>query len=84
MNDNKIIFTYDSAADSLRLSRESGDTVPVFDPADITDILRTLSKSEQPVSDSVNVTLNNRKAYRMEITSEEPQNLLNISLTEIE
>ncbi len=80
---NKILFTYDKAADSLWLNRESCDVVPVFDPADIMDTLRTLAKSEQPVRSVTQVEVNH-KLYSMEAVSDEPQKQLAVTLTKIE
>lgn len=80
---NRIIFTYDTAADSLRLDRSSDSVVPVFDPADIMDTLRGLSKSGQTVESVTQVKLSNRRAYRMEVASDESRKQLKVVLTEI-
>ncbi len=84
MNENRIIFTYDSADGSLRLSRESSGVIPIFDPEDISGVLRELSRSEQPVSRTVQVALGNGRNYCMEVAPEQPQRLLDVTLTEID
>ena len=79
MNGNKIFFTYNCASESLVLKGADKQVVPVFDPAEITDILKGFSGSDV----SVEVKLSNRRNYLMEISSAEPKKTLNITLTEI-
>ena len=61
------------------LKGADNQVVPVFDPAEITDILKNYSDSDA----AVEVKLSDRRNYLMEISSAEPKKTLNITLTEI-